>query len=57
MQEQDNNIVDAIGFNMGDLSKEYLLGDKVDVVGTIEINSFGNKENIQINLKDIRKAM
>ena len=55
--KQDNNIVDAIGFNMGDLSKEYLLGDKVDVVGTIEINSFGNKENIQINLKDIRKAM
>ena len=36
--KQDNNIVDAIGFNMGDLSKEYLLGDKVDVVGTIEIN-------------------
>lgn len=55
--KQDNNIVDAIGFNMGDLSKEYLLGDKVDVVGTIEINPFGNKENIQINLKDIRKAM
>lgn len=55
--KQDNNIVDAIGFNMGDLSKEYLLGDKVDVVGTIEINSFGNKENIQVNLKDIRKAM
>ena len=55
--KQDNNIVDAIGFNMGDLSKEYLLGDKVDVVGTIEINSFGNKEKIQINLKDIRKAM
>ena len=55
--KQDNNIVDAIGFNMGDLSKEYLLGDKVDVVGTIEINSLGNKENIQINLKDIRKAM
>ena len=55
--KQDNNIVDARGFNMGELSKEYLLGDKVDVVGTIEINSFGNKENIQINLKDIRKAM
>ena len=55
--KQDNNIVDGIGFNMGDLSKEYLLGDKVDVVGTIEINSFGNKENIQVNLKDIRKAM
>ena len=55
--KQDNYIIDAIGFNMGELSKQYLLGDKVDVVGTIEINTFGNKENIQINLKDIRKAM
>ena len=55
--KQDNYIIDAIGFNMGELSKQYLLGDKVDVVGTIEINTFGNKENIQMNLKDIRKAM
>lgn len=55
--KQDNYIIDAIGFNMGELSQQYLLGDKVDVVGTIEINTFGNKENIQMNLKDIRKAM
>ncbi len=55
--KQDNYIIDTIGFNMGELSKQYLLGDKVDVVGTIEINTFGNKENIQMNLKDIRKAM
>lgn len=55
--KQDNYIIDAIGFNMEELSKQYLLGDKVDVVGTIEINTFGNKENIQMNLKDIRKAM
>ena len=51
--KQDNYIIDAIGFNMGELSKQYLLGDKVDVVGTIEINTFGNKENIQMNLKEI----
>ncbi len=55
--KQDNYIVDAIGFNMGDMSKEYLLGDKVDVVGTVEINTFANSEKVQINLKDIRKAM
>ena len=55
--KSENQWIDAIGFNMGELSKQYLLGDKVDVVGTIEINTFGNKENIQMNLKDIRKAM
>ena len=51
-----NTLIDAIGFNMGELSNEYLIGNKIDVVGTLEINSFNNMENIQINLKDIRKS-
>ena len=54
--KDDNFMIDAIGFNMGALSNEYLIGNKVDVVGTLEINSFNNMENIQINLKDIRKS-
>ncbi len=54
--KDDNFMVDAIGFNMGELSNEYLIGNKIDVVGTLEINNFNNQENIQINLKDIRKS-
>ena len=54
--KDDNLIIDAIGFNMGELSNEYLIGNKIDVVGTLEINKFNNQENIQINLKDIRKS-
>lgn len=54
--KDDNFMIDAIGFNMGELSSEYLIGNKIDVVGTLEINSFNNMENIQINLKDIRKS-
>ncbi len=53
----DNYIIDAIGFNMGDIAQKYLIGDKVDVVGSLEINDFGGNENIQINLKDIRKTI
>ena len=49
-------IIDAIGFNMGHLVNDYLLGDKVDVLGNLEINSFNGRENVQINLKDIRKS-
>lgn len=41
---------------MGALADEYLIGDKIDVVGTLEINSFNNVEKIQINLKDVRKS-
>ena len=49
-------VIDAIGFNMGHLVDEFLLGDKVDVLGNLEINRFNGRENVQFNLKDIRKS-
>ena len=54
--KDENKVIQAIGFNMGHLSNEYLIGDKVDVVGTLEINEYNGYENIQINLKDIMKS-
>lgn len=53
----DNIIIDAIGFNMGHLANEYLIGDKVDIVGNLEVNTFNGMENVQINLKDIMKSI
>ena len=55
--KDENQRIDAIGFNMGNLADEYLIGDKIDVVGTLEINNFNGKEQIQINLKDIMKSI
>ena len=51
-----NTIINAIGFNMGHYSEEYLIGDKIDVIGTLEINVFNGLESVQINMKDIRKS-
>ena len=51
-----NTIINAIGFNMGKYSEEYLIGDKIDIIGLLEINSFNGIENVQINMKDIRKS-
>ncbi len=51
-----NTLISAIGFNMGHLTKEYLIGDKIDVVGNLEINSFNGVDSVQINLKDIMKS-
>lgn len=51
-----NTIVNAIGFNMGEYSGQYLIGDKIDVIGILEINSYNGTENVQINMKDIRKS-
>lgn len=58
MTLKDNSaIINAIGFNMGNLVDEYLIGDKVDIIGTLEINSYNGIETIQINLKDIMKSI
>ena len=54
--KEDNFMIDAIGFNMGELSEKYLLDDKVDVVGNLEINSFNGNDSIQIVMKDLRKS-
>lgn len=53
----DNIIIDAIGFNMGSLVNDYLIGDKIDVVGVLEINEYNGRETVQINLKDIMKSI
>lgn len=55
--KNSNNLINAIGFNIGSLAEEYKIGDKVDVVGVLEINTFNGVKSIQINLKDIMKSL
>lgn len=55
--KDNKNIVNAIGFNLGELANEYKIGDKIDVVGNLEINSFKGVDNIQINIKDLMKSI
>ena len=52
----ENFMINAIGFELGYLAEEYRIGDRIDVVGTLEINSFNGFSSIQINMKDIRKS-
>lgn len=52
-----NTIVNSIGFNLGYLADEYRIGDKIDVVGTLEINSFNGVDSLQINVKDVMKSV
>lgn len=55
---RDNNFVmNAIGFNLGNLAEEYRIGDKIDVAGMLEINTFNGVDNLQINIKDIMKSI
>lgn len=55
--KEGNTVVNAIGFNIGNLADEYRIGDKIDVVGVLEVNSFNGVESLQINIKDIIKSI
>ncbi len=55
--KDENTIIDGIGFNMGNIADDYLIGDKIDVIGYIEVNTFNGYDNIQINIKDIMKSI
>ena len=55
--KDNNNIINAIGFNIGYLADEYRIGDKIDVAGVLEINTFNGVDNLQINIKDIMKSI
>lgn len=54
--KDNNTIINSIGFNLGHLAEEYRIGDKIDVVGVLEMNSFNGVESIQINMKDVMRS-
>ncbi len=55
--KDENTQIDAIGFNLGEYANDYIIGDKVDIVGNLEINEYNGMENVQINIKDISKSL
>jgi len=52
--EDKGMIVDAIGFNMGDLTQNFMNDDMVDVVCTLDKNTWNSVDKVQLVLKDIR---
>lgn len=55
--KDSNNMINGIGFNIGHLAEEYRIGDKIDVAGVLEINTFNGVESMQINIKDIMRSI
>lgn len=55
---KDNNFyINAIGFSLGHRRDELKLGDRIDIVGTINVNEFNGNKYIQILLKDFKKVI
>lgn len=55
--EDDGIYINAMGFGMGILADCYKIGDKIDVLGNIEINSYNGNNKIQLIINDIRKSI
>lgn len=55
--KDNQRIYEAIAFNLGELKNNFMCGDKVDIVHTLEINEFNGVERIQFNVKDIMKSI
>lgn len=52
-----SNVYDAIAFNMGDKQYSIRIGEKIDVLHYLDINTFNNIERVQLNVKDIKKSL
>ena len=48
-------IIQGIAFGMGERASEFHIGDKVDVVYTIDENVWNGNKSLQLKVKDIRK--
>jgi len=46
--------IEAIAFNMGDLADSFRFGDSVDIVCSLDINSYNNVDRAQLIIRDIR---
>ena len=55
--KDQTSIYDAIAFNMGDMQYSIKVGDKLDVLHYIDVNTFNHTEKIQLNVKDMKKSL
>ncbi len=52
-----NNLILGIAFSCGERRDEIVIGDKVDIVANISINTFTSPKTIQFLVKDFRKVI
>lgn len=55
--KDDRSLIDVVGFSMGQRRDEIRIGDKIDVVGAIELNSYNTPKTVQIVLQDFKKSV
>lgn len=55
--QDERSLIEGIAFSQGARRDEVMIGNKVDVVGNIEVNTFNTPKTIQIVIQDFKKAI
>ena len=50
-------LIDAVAFSQGDRRDEIKIGDKIDVVCSVELNSYNTPKTIQLIIQDFKKSI
>jgi single-stranded-DNA-specific exonuclease len=48
--------IDCIAFNLGQDNRDFVYGDKVDILGYLQINEWKNRKSVQIQVIDIKRG-
>ena len=55
--KDDKSLIDAVGFSLGIRRDEIRIGDKIDVVANVELNSYNTPKTIQLVIQDFKKSV
>ena len=55
--QDEKTLIEAIAFSQGIRRDEVRIGDKIDVVGNVEVNTFNTPKTIQLVLQDFKKSI
>lgn len=55
--QDDRTLIEGIAFSQGDRRDEFVMGEKIDVVATVELNVYNGKKTIQLLLQDFKKSV
>ena len=53
----DKFLIEALAFSQGDRRDEVKLGDKIDVICNVELNSYNTPKTVQLILQDFKKSI
>ena len=52
-----NKLIDAVGFGVGDRRDEITIGQKLDIVCTVDLNEFNGKRMLEFILTDFKASI